>query len=426
MRVFLQAIFGQLLLNAFIIWRGYRVFPPRSIGRRLFFLFFMIELLLYFLGYFFYKDLPDGIFLPIMMVCNTWYIASIYIAIGLLVLDLARVTIRNFRKSGTNHESPLPQTPPKEENHSKVDLQFNFDYVDTPDVRQKQAVIAGCSLLRGNEANAISLHSPKRRIQFSIIVVFVAGLMIKGYHDAVYPVVRHLELHIPKSVEGRDSLTIVMMSDLHIGEAIGKKHVQRFVELSNAEQPDLVVIAGDILDYESRFAEKARIEEDLQRLNAPLGVYMTLGNHEYRANRFAKLRWIEKTGGILLVDSTVMPDSTFYLIGRDDATNLGRASLETLMQGVDSDKPVIVVDHQPIFAQDVINNQCDLGLFGHTHNGQYWPFPLLFKLVYEFSYGYFLRENTHLYVSSGIGFAGPPYRIGTRSEMVVIQLRIEN
>ena len=387
MRVFLQAIYGQLFLNAYIIRRGYQALPSKSMGRRLFILFFIIELLLYFTGYFFYKDLPDSVLLPVLLICNTWYIASIYIVMGLLGLDLLRFIIRKIQKTITNQESPPSHISTKDGNHFQFSI-FNF--------------------------------------QFLIVIFVVTGLMIKAYHNAVYPVVRHFDVHIPKALNGRDSLTIVMMSDLHIGEAIGKKHVQRFVELCNAERPDIVVIAGDILDYESRFAEKAHIEEDLQRLNAPLGVYMTLGNHEYRANRFAKLRWIEKTGGILLVDSVAMVDSSFYLIGRDDATNLGRASLETLMQGVDSDKPVIVVDHQPIFAQDVINNQCDLGLFGHTHNGQYWPFPLLFKLVYEFSYGYFLREYTHLYVSSGIGFAGPPYRIGTRSEMVVIQLRIEN
>ena len=375
MRFFLQAIYGQLFLNAYIIRRGYQALSPKRMCRRIFVLCFIIELLLYFTGFFFYKDLPDNILLPIMLVCNTWYIASMYIAMGLLGLDLVRFIIKKCR--------------------------WHSLYIDK--------------------------HQTKIKLSLFIIFVFVVtGMMIKAYHNAVYPVVRHVDIHIPKVLEGRDSLTIVLMSDLHIGEAIGKKQVQRFVELCNAEHPDLIVIAGDILDYESRFAEKARIEEDLQRLNAPLGVYMTLGNHEYRANRFAKLRWIEKTGGILLVDSTVMPDSTFYLIGRDDATNLGRVSLESLMQGVDLSKPVIVVDHQPTFAQDVINNQCDVGLFGHTHNGQYWPFPLLFKLVYEFSYGYFLRENTHLYVSSGIGFAGPPYRIGTRSELVVIQLRIEN
>ena len=373
MRVFLQAIFGQIFLNAYIIWRGYPIFPPKSIGRGLFILFFVIELLLYFFGYFFYKDLPDSLFIPVMTICNTWYIASIYLALGLLCIDLVRVSIKLVR-------------------------------------------------LKSIEIDKSRWRKVKR-VYFCFLVVVVAGLMVKGYYNAVYPVVRHLELYIPKTIDGKDSLTILMMSDLHIGETIGKKHVQRIVELCNAEHPDLIVIAGDMLDYESRFAEKAHIEEDLQRLNAPLGVYMTLGNHEYRANRFAKIRWIEKTGGILLVDSVTMPDAAFYLIGRDDVINKERISLETLMQGVDRTKPVIVVEHQPVFVEDIIDNQCDLGLYGHTHNGQYWPFPLLLKFILKFPYGYYSKGGSHIYVSSGAGFAGPPFRIGTRSEIVVIRLR---
>ena len=86
--------------------------------------------------------------------------------------------------------------------------------------------------------------------------------------------------------------------------------------MSNAQHPDLVVLVGDIMDYESRFAEKAHIEEDLKQLKAPLGVYVVYGNHEYRADRIAKYRWLKKTGATLLIDSVARPDSSFYLIGR--------------------------------------------------------------------------------------------------------------
>jgi predicted MPP superfamily phosphohydrolase len=257
---------------------------------------------------------------------------------------------------------------------------------------------------------------------FFVFVFSITGLMIKAYHNAIYPAVRHVHIHIPKEVAGKDRLTIAMMSDIHIGEYIGKKQVQRFVELCNAEHPDLVLIGGDFMDHEVRRAEKEFIEEDLQRLNAPLGVYIVLGNHEYRANRYAKIRWFEKTGGILLIDSVVMPDSTFYLIGRDEILNGNRASLETLMQGVDTAKPVIVLEHRPTFARDVIDNQCDLGLYGHTHNCQYWPFSYFLRFIFEFPYGYYKVGNSHINVTSGIGFTGPPFRMGTRSELVVLHI----
>jgi predicted MPP superfamily phosphohydrolase len=371
MKVFLQAIYGQLFLNAYIIRRGYQALPSKRLWRTPFILFFGLELLLYFTGYFFYKDLPDSTLHFIMLVCSTWYVASIYVSFGLLFLDLIRLS---------NRIRPwYPGVIKKNWQNIKLSLFFVF-------------------------------------------IFLVVGLLIHGYRNAVYPVVRHVNIHIPKVVEVRDSLTIVLMSDLHIGEFVGKKNVQRIVELCNAEQPDMVLIAGDVLDYESRHAEKQHVEDDLQRLNAPLGVYMVLGNHEYRANRFAKLRWLEKTGGILLVDSVAMPDSAFYLIGRDDEINTKRASMEMLMQGLDVTKPLIVIAHEPVSAGEAIDNECDLAVFGHTHNGQYWPFPHLLKIVFEFPYGYFLKGNTHIYVSSGTGFAGVPYRVGTRSEMVVLHI----
>jgi predicted MPP superfamily phosphohydrolase len=152
---------------------------------------------------------------------------------------------------------------------------------------------------------------------------------------------------------------------------------------------------------------------------------MALGNHEYRANRFAKLKWIEKAGIQLLVDSVYCPpDSSFYLVSRDDYINhKKRATLTSLMQGVDMSKPVILLDHQPNRLNEIAMNNIDLSLHGHTHNGQVWPYSLFLQLIFECSYGYYRKGNTQYFVSSGIGFAGPPYRIGTSSEIVVLHIR---
>ena len=94
--------------------------------------------------------------------------------------------------------------------------------------------------------------------------------MVKAYLTVAYPIVKDVYVTLPKGSSERDSLTVVMMSDLHIGEVIGKKLVQSYVALSNALHPDMVVLVGDIMDYESRFAEMEHIENDLQQLKAPL------------------------------------------------------------------------------------------------------------------------------------------------------------
>ena len=371
MRVFLQAVFGQILLNIYLLWRGRKALPANPRWRIPFTLCFVLEWLLYFLGYFFHDSLPESLISVILQVCNTWYFVSIYAVIVTLISEVLRPALRKWR----------------------------------PNILQKYGRTAGRSL-------------------FFLLVIGAIGLVIYARFNALEPQVRHVYLHVPKAVDGRDSLTIAMMCDMHFGEYIGKKQARHFVSMCNAQQPDLVVIVGDVIDYESYITEQAHIEEDLRQLRAPLGVYLTLGNHEYRANRHAKSRWMRKTGGTLLVDSVAMPDSAFYLVGRDDATNLRRASLHTLMTSLDVTKPVIVLDHQPSSLYEMAMNKADVGLHGHTHNGQLWPSSLLMKWTrrYECVYGYCRKGDTQFYVSSGIGCAGAPFRTGTRSELVILHL----
>lgn len=375
MKVFLQSILGQFLLTPFICWRGYQALPAKKSWRIPYLLFFVIELCLFLTGFFFHEVLSDKVFIGIMYVCNTWYIASLYLTMALGLLELLRFTHRLY-----------PWFPRWVTTHWDL----------------------------------------TKRLFFVFITCGVLLLMIQAYHRVMNPCITHVHITLPKKGVGVDSLTVVMMSDLHIGEVIGKKMVQKYVRMSNALYPDMVVLVGDIMDYESRFAEQAHIEEDLQQLEAPLGTYIVYGNHEYRANRHAKKRWLEKTGATLLVDSVVMPDSLFYLIGRDDYINKKRKPLQALMKGIDPSKPVLVLDHQPWAFAEMAMNRIDLGLHGHTHYGQLWPYPLLMRFVYEQPYGYLRKGDSQFYVSSGIGIAGPPYRVGTVSELVVLHIRFSD
>ena len=372
MRVFIQSIVAQLLLNPYIFWRGRQALPDKKCWRLPYTWLFVAEITLYLFGFFFRKELPDDVMISIMSICNSWYIASIYITLLLISLEIIQLSNRCF------HWYPA----------------------------------------------WIGTHWRQTKLTlFLLTCIGIPLLMIQAYRTVMNPQVTHVHITLPKEAgDHRDSLTIAMMSDLHIGEVIGKEMVQKYVALSNAQHPDLVVLVGDIMDYESRFAEKARIEEDLKRLQAPLGVYMVYGNHEYRANRHAKYRWLQKTGGTLLIDSVAMPDSSFYLIGRDDFINKKRLTLQQLMHGLDKSKPVIVLDHQPCSLTEMVMNHVDLGLHGHTHNGQIWPYSLLLKLIFETPYGLGTKGPMHYYVSSGIGVAGMPYRVGTVSELVVLHI----
>ena len=374
MKVFLQSIFLQLLLTPYIGYRGYQALPAKRSYRWPFVGLLVLELIVFLFGYLFIKELPAQVLIPIYYVCNTWYIASLYITMALLVVEMLRLSHKRH-----------PWFPAW--------------------VRQHYAAVK------------LSL--------FAGITLGVTALMVHADWVVNNPVATHYSIHIPKKVAGRDSLTIVMMSDMHIGEMISNRLVRKYVALSNAQKPDLVVWVGDWLDYESLYAERAHVEEDLRALKAPLGVYAVNGNHEYRANRFAKYRWLQKTGATLLIDSVAQPDSTFYLIGRDDLVNKQRHGLQSLLRGVDRSKPLIVLDHQPLSFSESIMNHIDLTLCGHTHNGQLWPYPLVMKWVYPCSYGYYQQAGSQYVVSSGIGFAGPPYRVGTKSELVVLHISFQ-
>ena len=373
MKVFINSIFAQLFLIPYIYLRGYQVIPKKKSWRIPYMLFFIFELVIFFAGFFFHNILSDQALYWIMRICFTWYIASIYITMALVFFDLIRVTNHYWRW--------YPAWVRK--------------------------------------------HYPKvKLVLFCVVVLGVSGVMVKADYNVTHPIVRHQYIDIPKSGGTRDSLTIAMMSDLHIGEMITKPYVQNMVRITNEQNPEMVVIVGDYMDYESYYASKMKAEEDLRQLKAPLGVYAVLGNHEYRANLNAKKQWIRDAGATLLVDSVMMmPDSSFYLIGRDDYINKNRKPLAALMRQVDKEKPLILLDHQPNFLDEPISNGVDLGLYGHTHDGQIWPNNILLSIYFECSYGYHKRGNTQFFVSSGIGAAGPPYRIGTRAELVMLHIR---
>ena len=374
MKVFLQSIIAQLLLTPYIAYRGQQALPNKW-SRLIYVLLCAIELIIFLIGYIFSDHIPNDMLVQIQMICNTWFFSCIYIMMPMVVIELIRLS--NKRKPW------LPQ------------------YITTH-------------------------YKATKGILFVTIAVAVSTLMVHAYNNVANPIVKHVYINIPKDGGKLDSVTIAMMSDTHIGEVITRKYVEKFVKLCNAQNPDLVVFVGDIIDYEVLYAEKGKVEEVLQQLHAPMGVYAVNGNHEYRANIEAKRRWIEKSGLILLSDSVVaLADSSFYLIGRDDLVNYMRAPLQELMHPLDPNKPSIIIEHQPESLAETAMNKGDLALHGHTHGGQLWPYTILINNAFECAYGSYRKGDSQYYVSCGIGSAGPPYRIGTRSELVMLHITFD-
>lgn len=255
-----------------------------------------------------------------------------------------------------------------------------------------------------------------RVIVFSI-VIFVISF---GVYNAYTPTVNQYDVTVEKEVE-MESLNIVMASDMHFGVLSGKNHAKKMVEQINALQPDVVIFPGDIVDDDiDPFVDK-NIAEVLAQINAPYGVYASLGNHDKHNGPIEKLIDVIEEGNVtVLYDDSILIDDHFYIIGRKDRTDRSREELSVLTANLDKSKPLILVDHQP-YDLDVAQEQgIDLMLSGHTHYGQVFPGNLITGRIYENDWGYLQLEQLHSIVSSGYGFWGPPIRIGSRSEIVQI------
>lgn len=256
-----------------------------------------------------------------------------------------------------------------------------------------------------------------------VSLVLIIVLMIAGNIKFNHPAVVNLYLKSNKPIQNKE-IKIVAASDFHLGTSIGKKQLQKYVKLINAHHPDLVLMVGDICDHSLPAMVRQNLKEDLQKIQAPLGVYAVDGNHEYYSFHLAEVNEYYKSAGIkVLRDGTAEIQHQFYLVGRDDYNNRQRKKLSELMDSFDPSKPVIVIDHQPMSLEESQQENIDLHLSGHTHNGQVFPGNLLAKRFFEVSYGYKKKGNTHIYISSGLGLWGPPYRIGTQSELVVIHFQ---
>jgi predicted MPP superfamily phosphohydrolase len=257
---------------------------------------------------------------------------------------------------------------------------------------------------------------------FMALLGFMTILSVAGYLRFNRPVIRDLEIAVPRGSGPAGELTLVAASDVHLGNIIRKARIRKYVNLINDQKPDVVLFVGDLIDHSIRPVEVRKMHEELLDLKAPLGVYGIFGNHEYYGNVPHAVDFYQKAGITLLRDTSVNVAGRFMLIGRDDISQHRRRTLSELVAGMDQNLPKILLDHNPARVGDAGKNGVDLQLSGHTHDGQIWPINLIVRRMYPLAFGYQKSGNTHYYVSSGLGLWGAPLRIGTRSEIVKIRL----
>jgi len=270
-------------------------------------------------------------------------------------------------------------------------------------------------------------YGKTKLIIFYLSLAVVSLVVLSGFINARTARIKVLSYIIPKKVNGVKSLRMVMVSDVHMGNLIAKRKTNRLVTKINELKPDIVVFAGDLVDEDLAPVIKNNLGEALTKIQSRLGVFAIPGNHEYIGGAEDAIKYLSEHGIIMLRDTSVFLENSFYLVGRDDRdkirfTGKKRKEISELLYGIDKSFPIILLDHQPFNLNKAADLGVDLQLSGHTHHGQVWPFNYITNAMYDVSWGTKKIGETQYYVSSGFGTWGPPIRIGNRPEIVLINL----
>ncbi|MEO1337708.1 MAG: metallophosphoesterase, partial [Myxococcota bacterium] len=256
-----------------------------------------------------------------------------------------------------------------------------------------------------------------------------AGIVATATRSGLAEVeVKEVEVKMPRWPRQLSGLTVVQMSDIHVGALIGKGFIDAIVEKANAQKPDVICITGDLVDGSVEML-RAHVAP-LAKLKARYGVFFVTGNHEYYSGAKS---WIAHLGtlGIQVMRNgfTTVGDSAKFDIAGVDDHSAGRfyrdhgVFPERIADGRDPDRPLLLMAHQPRSIERVQDLKPDLVLSGHTHGGQLWPLSGVVTLVQPYLAGlYRHNEDTQIYVSSGTGYWGPPMRLLAPSEITKLHL----
>ena len=290
--------------------------------------------------------------------------------------------------------------------------------------------------------NASAKSTAKAMLVIPLMVTIVINIMgVKTAHD-----VQVTRYHMDKeALNQTEPLRIVLFADTHIGVNSSVDLYQDMVERINAEKPDIVLMAGDMFTSSfNAMKDPKAYSKVLSKIESRYGVYAVYGNHDVDepllggftyASKEEALRnpkadsWVEDCNWILLRDEVVrIPELKGLVIaGRRDSEKPGdgfmeRAELKDLLKGVKPEEPIILLQHEPSNLKELDEYGVDLSLSGHTHDGQIFPGNYITGIFSELSYGMKEFGDSTAVVTSGVGYYGPPIRVDTISEIVVIDL----
>lgn len=261
--------------------------------------------------------------------------------------------------------------------------------------------------------------------------IFLWCLALFGY--AVYTAqnvqLRNVEIKTGKLPEGVERLRIAVLTDIHIDQFASAGRIEKIVRLTNGCRPDIIVSLGDLVD--TNMSSKNGEKRLLRQLQAPLGKFAVLGNHEFYRGPEQSVKFTAGAG-FKLLRGEAEEAGGIDIVGVDDPMFEGRASIRNSLKRADPGKFILLLSHRPETPENALG-MFDLQLSGHTHAGQIWPAVFLTRLMHghwqglsELTPGKKPRERRSLlYLSNGTGYWGPPVRLWASPEITVIDLIAE-
>lgn len=232
-------------------------------------------------------------------------------------------------------------------------------------------------------------------------------------------------------IHQEETLRIVLMSDIHLGVTMSAEDLENWCSKIQNQEPDLVLLAGDIFDEDTGRVEMERAAKALGRMQSTYGIFYVYGNHdsnqyrekpEYTSGHLRNT--LEKAGVHVLEDEVFKTGNHICIIGRKDAGDQDRKSLKEIMKDAPENSFRILMDHQPGDLKENNRQGIDLQVSGHTHAGQIWPTGQLMQLlgINEINYGFRKTGNLQTVVTSGMAGWGYPIRTGGHCEYVIIDV----
>jgi predicted MPP superfamily phosphohydrolase len=384
------------LLHGYLWWRMVRVTTRPGAVRRGLTALTVVLAILPVLAIGLRDTLPRHAAVPLDWVAYCWLGIAFYLFLALLVLEPVRLGARLRRRGAGRRGTGRGSADPKDDAVAEVPRRLFL--------ARGLAVTAGA------------------------VAVGTAGTGAWIANSA--PVVRRVPISLPRLDPALDGLRIVTFSDAHLSATYGGRRFERVVELVNEQRPDVVAIVGDLVDGEvSQLRDEVAPLADLV---SEQGVYFVTGNHEYFVDTRAWLAHLPTLGIDILHNERAeirRGTASFDLAGIDDRTAASSgvpgqgADLDAALDGRDDSRPVVLLAHQPVQVEQAAAAGVDLQLSGHTHGGQLWPFDYVVRLDQPAVQGLSRQGGTQLYVTPGVGYWGPPMRIGATPEVTVIELQ---